>query len=167
MAAPRSVVSIEELVTAYPIDIEPEQIVRWLVAEQQTTPSLFRFDARRRIEVRNIPERAEYHLGDEEREDLSEVTTTATLEVTPVHRGDGWTLTITVEDDTGPRPSGIEATEQQIDLGSFYHQFIRRGRGVATVTAEVDGAAAERHLNEPLDAILVNRHPATAARHHA
>jgi hypothetical protein len=154
---------MEGLVAAYPIDIEPEQIVRWLVAEQQTIPSLFRFTARRGFEVRNIPERAEYHLGDEEREDLSEVTTTATLEVTPVRRSDGWTLTITVEDDTGPRPSGIEATEQQIDLGTFYHQFIRRGRGVTTVTAEVDGAPAERHLNELLDAILVNRHPATAA----
>jgi hypothetical protein len=158
---------MEGLVTAYPIDIEPEQIVRWLVAEQKGTPSLFRFDARRGFEVRNIPERAKYHLGDEEREDLSEVTTIATLEVTPVHRGDGWTLMITVEDDTGPRPSGIEATEQQIDLGTFYHQFIRRGRGVTTVTAEVDGALAEQHLKELLDAILVNRHAATAARHHA
>lgn len=153
--------------TTYPIDIEPEQIVRWLVAEQKAISSLLRFDARRGVEVRNIAERAEYHLGDEEREDLSEVTTTAALEVTPVHRGDGWTLTITVEDDTGPRLSGAQATEQQIDLASFYHQFIRRGRGVTTVTAEVDGAAAERHLNELLDAILVNRHPATAARHHA
>ena len=153
--------------TTYPIDIEPEQIVRWLLAEQKTTPSLFKFDARREAEVRNIPERADLRLGDEEREDLSEVATTATLEVTPAHRSDGWILTITVEDDTGPRPSSAEAAEQQLDVGAFYHQFIRRGRGVTTVTAEVDGAPAERHLNELLDAILVNRHPATAARHHA
>jgi hypothetical protein len=154
------------MVTVYPIDIEPEQIVRWLMAEQQTTPSLFRFDVRRGSEIRDIPDRADLHLGDEEREDLGEVTTTATLEVTPAHRGDGWILTIAVEDDTGPRPSGAEAADQQIDLGTFYHQFIHRGRGVTTVTAEVDGAAAERHLNELLDAILVNRHPATTARHH-
>ncbi len=153
--------------TAYPIDIEPEQIVRWLVAEQQAAPSLFRFDARRRVEVRNIAERAEYHLGDEDREDLSEVTTMATLEVTPAHRGDGWTLTIATEDDTGPRSSGAEATDQQIDLGTFYQQFIRQGRGITTVTADIDGAPAERHLNELLDAILVDRHPATAGRHHA
>jgi hypothetical protein len=158
---------VEEVVTTYPIDIEPEQIVRWLIAEQKTTPSLFRFDARRGAEVRDIPERADLRLGDEEREDLSEVATTATLEVTPAHRSDGWTLTITVEDDTGPRPSSAEAAGQQLDVGTFYHQFIRRGRGVTTVTAEVDGAPAERHLNELLDAILVNRHPATAARHHA
>lgn len=152
--------------TVYPIDIEPEQIVRWLLAEQKTTPSLFKFDARREAEVRNIPERADLRLGDEEREDLSEVATTATLEVTPAHTSDGWTLTITVEDDTGPRSSGAEAAEQLLDVGTFYHQFIRRGRGVTTVTAEVDGAVAEQHLNELLDAILVNRHPATTARHH-
>jgi hypothetical protein len=158
---------MEGMVTVYPIDIEPEQIVRWLVAEQRTTPSLFRFEARRGSEVRDIPERADLHLGDEEREDLSEVATTATLEVTPAHKSDGWSLTITVEDDTGSRRSSAEASEQPLDLGTFYHQFIRRGRGVATVTAEADGAAAERHLNELLDAILVNRHPATTARHHA
>jgi hypothetical protein len=158
---------VEELVTTYPIDIEPEQIVRWLMEEQKTTPSLFRFDARQGSEVCSIPERADLHLGDEEREDLSEVTTTAILEVTPAHRSDGWTLTITVQDDTGPHPSGDKATEQQLDLGAFYRQFIRRGRGVTTVTAEVDGAPAERHLNELLDAILVDRHPATAVRHQA
>ncbi len=93
----------------------PEQVVRWLVTEQKTTPSLFRFDVRRAGKVRNIPERVEYHLGDEEREDRIEVTTTAT----PVHKGDGGTLTITVEDDADHRPSAIDATDQQIDLGTF------------------------------------------------
>ncbi len=75
-----------------------------MTKQKKTTSSLFRFDVRRAGKVRNVPERVEYHLGDEEGEDLSEVTTTAT----PVHKGDGGTLTITVEDDAGPRPSAIE-----------------------------------------------------------
>jgi hypothetical protein len=75
--APRTIKGSRLLVT-YPIDIDPEQIVRWLLAEQRATPSLFRFDARRVSEVCNIPSRAEYHLGDVEREDLSEVDTIAT-----------------------------------------------------------------------------------------
>ena len=148
----------------YPIDIEPEQIVRWLVAEQKATPSLFRFDARRSVELRDIPPRLEYHLGDEEREDLSEVETIATLEVSPAHASDGWSLKVTVEDEAGPRVAAGDAStaaEQQIDLGTFYHQFIRSSRGIATATAEVQDAAAERHLNQLLDAILVNRHPMT------
>lgn len=152
--------------STYPIDIEPEQIVRWLMAEQKSTPLLFRFDARRAVEVHKIPPRPEYRLGDEEREDLSEVATIATLEVTPAHASDGWTLTITVEDETGPRISTREAAaapERRIDLGTFYYEFIRSGRGIATATAEVRDAAAERHLNRLLDSILVDRHPAATA----
>jgi hypothetical protein len=154
----------------YPIDIEPEQIVRWLVAEENATPSLFRFDARCANEVRDIPDRSEYHLGDVEREDLEEVDTVATLEVRPARASEGWTLTVTVEDEAGPGVTGQEAgnnSEQQMDLGAFYRHFIRSGRGIATATANVQTAAGEQHLKEILDAILVDRHPATAAaRHH-
>ncbi|RPJ82057.1 MAG: hypothetical protein EHM18_16115, partial [Acidobacteria bacterium] len=115
----------------YPIDIEPDQIVRWLLAEQEATPSLFRFDARVVKEVRDIPPRSEYHLGDGEREDLSEVDTIATLEVRPANLSDGWALTISVEDETGPRAANQPvntSSEQKINLGSFYHHFIRSGR---------------------------------------
>ena len=154
----------------YPIDIEPKQIVRWLVAEHRATPSLFRVAARRASEVREVPPRPEYHLGDEEREDLSEVDTIATLEVGPAHASEGWSLTVTVEDEAGPRLTNQEASdspEQQMDLGTFYHQFIRSGRGIATASAEVRDAAGERHLRELLDAILVDRHPVKmTASHH-
>jgi hypothetical protein len=158
-------------VATYPIDIDPEQIVRWLVAEQKVTPSLFRLDARVVNEVRDIPARPEYHLGDEERENLSEVDTIATLEVKSAHPSEGWTLMVNVEDEAGPRVMNQEvgtSSERRIDLGSFYHQFIRSGRGIATATAEVQDAAGERHLKELLDAILVDRHPALATiRPHA
>ena len=153
--------------TTCPIDIEPEQIVRWIVAEHKSTPSLFKFDARCGVEVRDIPPRPELHLGDEEREDLREVATIATLEVTPAQASDGWILKVTVEDETGPRVSNDAAFEQKIDLGTFYHQFIRSGRGVATASAEVHNPAAERHLNELLDAILVDRHPVTTTVRHS
>ncbi len=145
----------------YPIDLEPEQIVKWLVAEQKATPAPFRIDVRRTTEVRTIPPRAEFHLGDDEREDLSEVATIATLEVTPALASEGWTLKVTVEDEAGPRVPARAAriaSEQQIDLGAFYRQFIRNGRGIATASAEVTDAAGERHLRRLLDAMLVNRH---------
>jgi hypothetical protein len=80
-------------------------------------------------------------------------------------------LTVSVEDEAGPRANGKEGSggslEQQMDLASFYHQFIRPGRGIATATAEAGNDAGERHLKELLDAILVDRHPAkeTAGRH--
>ena len=138
----------------YPIDIDPEQIVRWVIAEHEAAPSTLRTVARRTIEVREIPARREFHLGDEEREDLAEVATIATLEIAPAHAADGWLLTVVVEDEVGPSIP----QEEQIDLGTFYKQFIRSGRGSASVTAEVENSAAEAHIARLLDAIERNRH---------
>jgi hypothetical protein len=145
----------------YPVDIDPGQVARWVKAECDVAPSGFRISARRSREVREIPVRAETHLGDEEREDLTEIATIATLEIAPVHAGDGWLLSVVVEDEAGPRVSngGMgDETEQQIDLGTFYKEFIRSGRGNANVIAEVEDPAAKAHLARLIDAIETNRH---------
>jgi hypothetical protein len=145
----------------YPVDIDPKQIVQWLLAEHETVRGGLRIQARRSIETRDIPVRRELHLGDEEREDLSEVITIATLEVAPVHAGDGWLLRVVVEDEVGPRgpdrAAGVE-DDEQIDLGMFYSQFIRPQRGTATVVAEVENSAAEAHLSHLLSAIERDQH---------
>jgi hypothetical protein len=145
----------------YPVDLDPEQIVRWVVDEHQTRPSALRTAARRMIEVRDIPLQRELHLGDAEREDLSEVATVATLEIAPGQASDGWLLTVVVEDEIGPAGSDKSAAveeEQQIDLGTFYSQFIRSGRGTASVTAEVENSAAEARVTRLLEAIENNSH---------
>jgi len=145
----------------YPVDIDPAQVVRWVKAEHETSPSTFKIAARRSREVREIPARRELHLGDEEREDLSEIATVATLEIAPVHAADGWLLRIVVEDEIGPRISEGEMTsesEQQIDLGTFYHEFIRLGRGSPNITGEVDGPGAKDRLTRLLQMIETNRH---------
>lgn len=145
----------------YPVDIDPAQIVRWVMAERRVAPSTLTAVARRSAEVRPIPARKELHLGDEEREDLSEIATIATLEITPVHAGDGWCLTVTVEDEAGPQlpeKEPLPEGEQQIDLETFYKEFIRPGRGSATAVAEVENIAAKTHMNRLLDTIEKNRH---------
>jgi hypothetical protein len=101
---------------SYAVDIDPSQVVQWIRAEQERSPSTFRITARRSRQVREIPARQELHLGDEEREDLNEIATIATLEVAPAHPADGWLLRIVVEDEVGPRISTGEmasAAEQQ------------------------------------------------------
>jgi hypothetical protein len=143
----------------YPVDIDPEQIVRWVMAEHQTAPSTLKTVARRTTEVRELPVRRELHLGDQEREDLSEVATIATLEIAPVPASDGWLLSVVVEDEIGARvPDTDVEPEQQIDLGSFYSQFMRPGRGTASVVAEVENPAAEARMTRLLDLIEKNRH---------
>ena len=145
----------------FPVDIDPKQIVRWIIAEHRIEPSSLKTVARRTAEERPIPTRADLHLGDEEREDLSEIATVATLEIAPAHPSDGWQMTVTVEDEIGPRGPGRGTTienDQQIDLETFYSQFIRPERGTATVVAQANDPAAEAHLSSLLASIENDRH---------
>jgi hypothetical protein len=145
----------------FPVDIDPKQIVRWMIAEHRVTPSSLKIAARRTIEVRQIPAREDLHLGDEEREDLSEVATVATLEIAPAHPSEGWLMTITVEDEIGPRGPGrgtMVEDDEQIDLETFNSLFIRPERGTATVVAQADDTAAEARLSSLLASIESDRH---------
>ncbi len=145
----------------YPVEIDPEQVVRWVVAENRIAPHSLRVGAWLTAETREIPVRREFHLGDEEREDLSETATIATLEIAPVHADEGWTLKVIVEDEAGPRMTETETAiggEQKIDPGVFYKEFIRSERGIASVVAEVEGPAAEAHISRLVHAIETDRH---------
>jgi hypothetical protein len=145
---------------SHPVDLDPEQVVRWLLAEQAGRSLQLRLNARRSTEIREIPARRELHLGDEEREDLNEIATIGTLEIAPQHPREGWRLTVVVEDESGPRlidPG--PASEQSIDLNTFYHEFLRPGRGTASLTAEVEGSDGEAHLARLLSSIETDSHP--------
>ena len=145
----------------FPVDVDPKQIVHWVISEQRVSPSALKAMARRTNELRPIPARADLHLGDEEREDLSEVATIATLEITPAHPSDGWRMTITVEDEIGPRGPGrgtMVEDDQEIDLETFNSLFIRPERGTTTVVAQADNAAAEALLSSLLASIETDRH---------
>ena len=146
---------------SYPVDIDPAQVVRWVKAEHEKSPSTFRLSATRSRDVREVPARPDLHFGDEEREDLTEIATVGTLEIAPAHAAEGWLLRIVVEDEIGPRTSegGMAgAAEKPIDFGTFYHDFIRSGRGNASITGEVDGPAGRTHLAYLLQTIERNRH---------
>lgn len=70
-------------------------------------------------------------------------------------------MTIVVEDEAGPQmPAGRMSIggEEQIDLNTFYKEFIRPGRGDANVTAEVEDPAARARLTRLLHGLETNRH---------
>jgi hypothetical protein len=143
----------------YPLDVDPGQVVRWIIEEHRAAPSRFRIVARCASEVRDIPTRKKLRFGDEEREDLSEVDMIATLEIAPAHASDGWRLTVEVEDEAGPRlPEKGSLVEGEIDLVRFYDEFIRPDRGITNVVASVDDDAAEVRLNELVSSIEQNLH---------
>jgi len=141
----------------YPVDIDTKQLVRWVIAEQQQAIPNLRTNARTGVENREIPLRPELHLGDEEREDLSEVATVATLEIAPAHAAEGWRLTVVVEDEVGPRGDGAD-TEVTTDVGTFYSRFLRPERGSASVVAEVESDEAAKRVTRLIESVERNRH---------
>lgn len=154
------------LMETYPVDIDPGQVVRWVKAECDAAPASLRVTARRSQQMREIPLRSEVHLGDEERQELTEIDTIATLEIAPEHAGEGWRLSVVVEDEVGPRMfdgGATGGTEQQIDLGTFDKEFIRPGRGIANVIAEVADESAREHVSRLITAIETNRHAISGA----
>ena len=128
----------------YPIDADPAQILQSLTIECEAAPAAFRIDAWRTKEIRPIAVRREDHLGDEEREDLTEIATVATLEIAPAQASDGWMLEIVVEDEVGPRIPD---------------------QSIAAEGEQVEGPAARAGANYLLDAIETNRHVAGAVQH--
>ena len=152
---------------SYPIDVDPQQVVRWVMKEHEAAPGRFRISARRAAEVRDIPVRQNLHLGDAEREDLTEVDTIATLEIAPAHASDGWVLTVVVDDEAGPRlpdKRPLVEGQEQIDVRTFYNEFIRPGRGLANVEAEAEDVAAEARIEQLISSIEENRHGPDTSR---
>jgi hypothetical protein len=151
----------------YPVEIEPEQIVDWVLAESRIAPSEFRLSARRSIEPRELPTRKEFRLGEVERDDLSEIARVGTLQIAPAHAADGWLLTIVVEDELGTHILGEQEAveeEQEIDVGAFYDLFIRPRRGVANAVAEAEGLDSAKRLSRLLEDIEMDRHGPSRGR---
>jgi hypothetical protein len=146
----------------FPVEIEPEQIVRWVIAERQAAPSKYRAIARRAKEVREMPAGKELRLGDAECDDLSEVASVASVQIAPIFPNKDWRLTITVEDEIGPpipdEGAEAEAEEEEIDIAAFYEEFIRSGWGNATVIAEAESPAAKARMMRLLGDIERDHH---------
>lgn len=146
---------------AYPIDIEPEQLVRWLKVEQENPKLRLRIAATQATELRPMPAREGDLLGDIERDDLSEVAAVATLEVKPPPGDHQWLITVTIEDEIGPRlpeDGDVLEGEEEIDLETFDREFIQSERGAASIAAEVDGPDGKGALNRLMNAVQSDLH---------
>lgn len=151
---------------SYPIDIDPDQVVRWLLAEQATGTLPVWINALQHSEIREIDTQQDIRLSDEERDGLSEAATVAMLEIVPRRASEGWRLTIVVEDEAGPRMVGAGSGEERpIDLGAFHRRYLRPDRGTVSLTAEVEDSDGKAHLDRLLRTIETNSHPDSGRAH--
>lgn len=145
----------------YPLDIAAKQIVRWLMDEERGGNRELQISASRTYLCEEIPTPQERGLGDEEREDLTEVTTVGILEVAPPHKAEGWLLRVRIEDAIGQRlPDDISASDEpeEIDLEKFWETFIVPQHGTAFVAVDTETVEAWASFQRMLDEMRANRH---------
>ncbi len=148
---------------SYPveIDIDAEQIVRWLLLERQRRGSGLDVDAWRFNRERPVEPDITDRFGDEECEDLRDERTVARLEISPSHPRDGWRVVVSVEADleaTDPDGAAEDGEREPIDLDTFFLDYIRPRHAIASVAAEVESPAAHLKLDQLLDVIATNIH---------
>jgi hypothetical protein len=145
------------------VDLAPNQVVRWLLDEGRLHAFDLLVSATRSYQVNLLSPEDQAGFSEEQKDDLSEVSEIGVLEVRPRDNPHRWTLRVRVADDIGPRTPEDEPVpegEEDIDLPTFYEEFIRDNRGIAEVSAEVEGPAAKGSLNRILAAMLTDQHNA-------
>lgn len=147
----------------YPVDLDAGQIVRWLLDQQRAGRRMLQFNASRSYLVESIPlvQQQRRRLGDEEMEDLTEVTAVGVLEIASLRQAEGWVLRIRVEDVLGQRiPDDIQELQdaQDIEISEFYNAFILPGTGTAYVSAEAESPQAWAMCQKLLGSIQANIH---------
>ena len=145
----------------FPIDIEAKQIVRWLLDEERIQAFGLLVSATRSYQRAELEAGEQGRLDEAEREELSEISEVGLLEVTPRKEPSRWTLRIRVADDIGPRlpdDEPVPTGDEEIDLATFYEEFIAADRGLAEVSVETENAGARADLSRLIEAILKDRH---------
>ena len=142
------------------VDIDPEQVVRWLLVERQKGGAGLETKAWRVNEKHPIASRFERRLGDEEIEDISDETTVARLEISPAH-AEGWQIVISAEAEiqpVAPEEDSTEDEEEPIDLDAFYVDFVRSPRTTTTISAQAESAEAQALLERFIHGIETDVH---------
>ena len=143
------------------IDVEAKQIVRWLLKEERVESFDLLVSATRSYDREELSSQEEGQLGDEEGEEVSEINEVGLLEVMPRKEPGRWTLRIRVADDIGPRmpdDEPVPTEDEEIDLATFYEEFVKADRGFAEVSAEAKDRAASADLTRLVKAIVTDRH---------
>ncbi len=147
----------------YSVDVDAGQIVRWLIEEERGDRRALQVNASRAYLVEAIPSahRQRRRLGDEEMEDLTEVTAVGNLEIVPRQKSEGWMLRIRVEDALGQRlPEDAPEAQiaRDIDITEFYDAYILPGNGTAYVSAEAESPEAWELCQKLLGSIQEDSH---------
>ncbi len=145
----------------YPLDIAAGQVVKWLMDDAHEGGQGLRVSATRTYLKEEIQGPGEQGLGEEEREDLTEVTAVGQLEVEPAHSADGWCLRVRIEDALcarTPEDVSVSGEPEEIELSIFHKEFIVPDQGTAFVTVDAETEQAWSAFQPLLHEMERDRH---------
>lgn len=143
------------------VDIAAEQVVVWLMEEGRLDRHNLVARASRSYATGPVTGGKARWLSEEDREDVSEIVEVGLLEVAPRKMPHRWRLLVRVADDIGPRlpeDEPVPEGEEEIDLQTFYDEFVRPDRGMADVWVEAEGSSAMAEFGRVFGALLRDEH---------
>lgn len=144
----------------YPIEIAPEQILKWIKAELAVRPK--EFDVRAERDFKTAGDIDEESVGMDEDMELEAVTSVGLVEVKPAGRSENWILRIRVEDPFGdhvPEGRSVGDTAEEIDLATFEELFLSAGDRASVETVLVaDTRKTAARVSGLFQDILTDRH---------
>lgn len=167
VAASGGITLSENIMDTYPLDLDAQQIVRWLIEEQKRGALGLDVLATRSYVLEDLDKGEWQRMGTGENEAVNDILAVGALEVRPRGQKNGWVLRVRVEDRIGPRlPEDEDAPEdeEEIDLETFQAEFIKPERGTVEVLLDAEDAAAKARFTNLFKHMLLDEHRAASRR---
>lgn len=145
----------------FPVDIAPEQILRWIEAELVVRPDALRVSAEREFVTAKDLDAASLGIGEDT--DIGSVATVGTVEIRPAQPSGEWVLRLRAENLLGehvPEDHSVEDDAEEIDIGAFKRLFLNPP-GQSTIEAVLLAPSPKMaaSLKPMFEDIRKNRHP--------
>ncbi len=143
----------------FPIDIAPEQLLRWLKTELSNRPNELSIRAEREFVAAPVDKESAGIGADT---DITSVAAVGRLEVRPAEPSDGWILRMRAEDQLGdhiPGDRSVDEEAEEIDLEAFEKLFLDpSGRAFIETVLVAETTEAARRAGPMFADILIDRH---------
>lgn len=144
----------------YELDLNPGHIVDWLRDDRRSGHwKHLQISATREYGAEAVADPEDAGIGEDQ--DMSVLTTTGTLEISPAATHDRWVLRVQVTDDLGahlPEDESVPEDAEEIDLEALQRDFIAADTGTVSVSVSCETRAAKDDFDRLLSEILTDRH---------
>ncbi len=144
----------------FPVDIAPEQILRWIKAELSSRPREFHVSVERDFVAAEDLDPASVGIGEDI--DVGSVAAVGVVEIRSAQPSEEWVLRLRAEDFLGshvPEDHSVEDTAEEIDIDTFEKLFLNPpGQSTITAVLLAPSRSVAARLTPMFQDIRSNRH---------